>query len=169
MHRRIVCRAAKPIDALALDILVVDCIVIKIENAGEKYVVMPTNVEAFEKSFGKIRPNTFVIFSTGWDAHWNTPKKYHNDHIFPCVHASTAELLVERNIAGLGIDTLSADTGAGGFPVHRTILGAGKYLVENIANAGSLPPVGAKILVLPMKIKDAAEAPIRLVALIPKT
>jgi kynurenine formamidase len=49
--------------------------------------------------------------------------------------------------------------------VHQAILGSGKYLVENIANARELPPIGAKILVLPLKIREGAEAPVRLVAL----
>jgi kynurenine formamidase len=83
---------------------------------------------------------------------------------FPSVHENVAKLLLERGVTGIGIDTLSADTGADGFPVHRAILGAGKYLVENVANAKELPPTGAKIAVLPMKIKDGTEAPIRLIA-----
>jgi kynurenine formamidase len=66
----------------------------------------------------------------------------------------------------LGIDTFSSDTGENGFPVHRAILGADKYLVENVANAELLPATGAKVLVLPPKIKDATEAPLRLIALI---
>ena len=155
------------IDTLKMDTLVTDCVVIDVASkADENYVIMPEDVEQFEKEHGQIKPNTFVVFYTGWDVHWDTPKKYHNDHKFPSVHESTAQLLIERDIAGLGIDTLSADTGANGFPVHRTILGAGKYLVENIANVKLLPPTGAKSFVLPVKIKDAAEAPVRLIALI---
>ena len=50
-------------------------------------------------------------------------------------------------------------------PVHRRILGADKYLVENIANAKELPPIGAKVFVLPMKIKNSTEAPVRLIAI----
>lgn len=163
------------IESLDMHNLITDCVVIKIDthdidtHDDEHYLIMPEAVEAFEKEHGEIAANTFVIFYTGWDKHWHTPEKYINDHKFPSVHGSTAELLLKRNIAGLGIDTLSADTGAEGFPVHRAILGAGKYLVENIARAGSLPPTGARSFALPMKIKDGAEAPIRLVALVPKT
>ena len=69
-----------------------------------------------------------------------------------------AALLGERGIAGLGIDTLSADTGGRSFPVHRAILGSGRYLVENIANAELLPPTGATAFVLPMKIHEGTEA-----------
>ncbi len=154
------------IDQLALENLATECVVIKVDDmADEKYLIGPEIIEKFEKEYGKIQPNTFVIFYTGWSKHWNTPEKYRNNLVFPSVHEDTAKLLVERNIAGLGIDTLSADIGSSAFPVHKTILGAGKYLVENIANADQLPAAGAKIFVMPIKIKGATEAPIRLVAM----
>ncbi len=158
---------ARTIESLTLGELITDCVVIDVcKNADEKYLIMPEVVESFEKEYGKIKPNSFVIFYTGWDKYWSTPEKYRNNHIFPSVHVSTAGLLLERSIAGLGIDTLSADTGKDGFPVHRAILGANKYLVENITNLKELPPTGAKIAVLPMKMGGGTEAPIRLIALV---
>ncbi|HEY4513188.1 MAG TPA: cyclase family protein [Candidatus Paceibacterota bacterium] len=154
-------------DKLTLEELVVDSVVIDVSGeADEKYIIMPSVVEKFEKEHGQIPPGSLVIFYTGWDKLWGTPKKYHNDYVFPAVHVSTAEMLLKRNIAGIGTDTLSCDTGAEGFPVHRAILGADKYLIENIANAKMLPATGAKIFVLPMKMKDATESPVRLVAFI---
>lgn len=157
----------RTIDKLTLDELVTDCVVINVSSeADANYMIMPTVVEKFEKKYGEIKSNSFVIFYTGWDKRWSNREKYNNNHKFPSVDLSTAQLLLQRNIAGLGIDTLSADTGANGFPVHQAILGANKYLVENVANANELPPVGAKIFVLPIKIKDATEAPIRLIALV---
>ena len=157
----------KTVDLLDIENLVIDCVVIKVDSmANQDFIIIPEIIKAFEEKNGQIKPNSFVLFYTGWDAHWKTPEKYINNHHFPSVHEDTARLLLERNIAGLGIDTLSADTGHQGFPVHNLILGAGKYLVENIANAKDLPEVGVKICVLPIKIKDVAEAPIRLIALI---
>ena len=58
------------------------------------------------------------------------------------------------------------DKGGEDFPVHRIVLGAGKYIVENIANAKDVPPIGAKIMVMPMKINNGTEAPIRLIAIV---
>ena len=110
-----------------------------------------------------------MIFWTGWDRYWKQPEKYRNNLVFPSISVEAADfLLTERNITGLGIDTLSPDNPANGYPVHKLILGANKYIVENIANAGSLPPVGSYSLVLPMKIKDGTEAPVRMVGLILK-
>ncbi len=162
-----VVEGGRTIDKLVMEQLVTDCVVIDVSSeANADYVIMPEIIEKFEKEHGEIQPNTFVIFYTGWDANWNDREKYINSHNFPSVDLSTAEFLLKRNIAGLGIDTLSADTGKNGFPVHRAILGADKYLVENIANAKELPAVGVKSLVLPIKVKDGTEAPIRLIALI---
>jgi kynurenine formamidase len=158
----------KTIEMLDLRELVSDCVVIKVDHeVDENYVIMPTAVEQFEKENGEIHPGTFVVFRTGWDQYWDTPEKYVNNHQFPRLDKSTAELLLMRNISGLGTDTLSADTEKSGFPVHDLVLTAGKYLVENIAHSDMLPITGSKIMVLPMKIKDGTEAPIRLVALIP--
>lgn len=156
---------AQTIESIQLEQLVTACVVIKIETKGdERYSISPARIEEFEQVNGRIPEGSFVIFHTGWDTRWNTPELYHNNHIFPSVHIDTAQILLKRNVVGLGIDTLSSDTGHDGFPVHRAFLGAGKYLVENIAHAGQLPPFGAQIFVMPMKMQDATEAPVRLIA-----
>jgi kynurenine formamidase len=53
------------------------------------------------------------------------------------------------------------------FRVHGAVLGAGKYLVENIKDAHLLPPAGSFVGVFLLKIKEASESPIRLVGFIP--
>jgi kynurenine formamidase len=158
---------AATIDKLGLDVLLSDCVVIDVSaEADETYMVAPTVVEQFEREHGQIAPQSFVIFYTGWDKYWEDKTKYRNNYVFPSVQLSTAKMLLERSITGIGIDTLSCDRGDQGFPVHRVILGAGKYLVENIANAKELPPTGSRILVLPLKLKHGTEAPVRLVAFV---
>lgn len=157
----------RTIDQLTLEELIAPCVVIDVSaEASENYIAMPAAVERFEQEHGPIPAGSVVIFYTGWDKKWATPEQYHNNHVFPSVHISTAELLLTKGVAGIGIDTFSCDTGAHGFPVHRAVLGADKYLLENIANAGQLPLTGSKVLVLPMNIKGATEAPLRLIAII---
>lgn len=152
------------VDELELRNLTTDCVVIRIEDADEHCVIMPDSIHAFEMNHGKIPENAFVIFHTGWDRHWGDTKKYRNGLSFPSVHEETAKLLLERNIAGIGIDTLSPDAHGKDFPVHRLLLGAGKYIVENVAHAENLPATGATITIAPMKIGGGTEAPIRLMA-----
>lgn len=153
------------IDELEMENLVTDLVVIKILEVDENYKIMPEVIKKFEKEYGEIKKNSFIIFHTGWSKYWEDKKKYRNNLKFPSVHESTAKVLLDRDVAGIGIDTLSPDS-ENSFPVHRIILGGGKYIVENIANLDEVPSVGAKILVMPLKIKGGTESPIRLVALI---
>ena len=85
---------------------------------------------------------------------------------FPTFELKTDQLLMERGIKGLGIDTLSPELERG-FPIHQLILGRGKYIVENLANIDQLPPVGATILLLPFKVAEGMEAPVRAMAFVP--
>ncbi len=154
----------KTVDVLDLKELVTDCVVIHAKGADAHYKLMPETIRAFEEEHGDIPKNAFVIVHTGWDAHWGNAKQYRNDLQFPSIHEDAATVLLRRGVAGIGIDTLSPDAGGKDFPVHRVLLGAGKYIVENVANAGQLPPVGAKVTILPMKIAGGTEAPVRMIA-----
>lgn len=157
----------RTIDQLTPEELITDCVVIDVSaEADEHYLVEPATIEKFEQQHGTIPADSLVVIYTGWSKHWDNPEKYHNDYVFPGVDLVAAELLLKRGIRGIGIDTFSCDTGQNGFPVHRAVLGADKYLVENIANADLLPATGARIFVLPMKVRNATEAPLRLVGLV---
>ncbi len=108
------------------------------------------------------------MIRTGWESFWHDSEKYRNHHVFPSISGEAAAFLLERHIVGLGIDTPSPDRPEDGFPVHNTILGAGKYIIENIANSSNMPPNGSFIAALPIKMKGGTEAPIRLIGLIKK-
>ena len=51
------------------------------------------------------------------------------------------------------------------FLTHITILGAGKYGVENVANLAAIPPTGAYIVVGGPKHRQASGGPTRALAL----
>lgn len=157
----------KVVSDIPLKQLISPCVVIDVSNqADEDYSITQEDVIAFENQHGRITDNTFVIFYTGWGRYWSDAKKYRNNLVFPSISKEAANVLLDRNIAGLGIDTLSPDIPSSGYPVHRKILSANKYIVENIAYADQLPAVGAYVLVIPIKISGATEAPIRLIALL---
>jgi kynurenine formamidase len=157
---------ASTIDVINFDQLIVPCAMIDVSTkADEKYSVTCDDIEAFEAQYGKIVQGTFVIIYTSWDKYWEQPS-YRNNLVFPSVSQQAADLLVARDIVGLGIDTLSPDRPNSGFPVHQIVLGAGKYIIENIANASQLPAKGAYIAALPIKIKGGTEAPVRLIGIV---
>lgn len=157
----------KTIDAIALQDCLAPCIVIDIsERAHETYECSVQDILDFEKQYQPIQSGDFVIIYTGWARYWASPEQYRNNLQFPSVSKKAASLLIERDIAGLGIDTLSPDTAKSGYPVHQIILNQGKYLIENIANAHLLPPTGGYILAAPLFISDGTEAPIRLIGFV---
>jgi kynurenine formamidase len=88
---------------------------------------------------------------------------------FPGFSEEAAKFLTEeRNINGIGIDTLSLDYGPSpDFIVHVIMLKAGKWQLENLANLGKLPAKGAYIIAAPMLIKDGSGAPTRVLAILP--
>ncbi|MFI5343891.1 MAG: cyclase family protein [Chlamydiales bacterium] len=152
---------------LDLNDLISPCVMIDVSKKAEMdYLVNLQDLNDFEKTYGTIAPGTFVIVHTGWDRFWKTPDKYRNNYHYPALSKEFAQQLLERHVSGIGVDTLSPDRPESGYPVHQLILGAGKYIVENVANAISLPAVSAYSIVMPIKTKDGTEAPIRLIALL---
>jgi kynurenine formamidase len=159
----------RSITDLSLNECIAPCVVINVASQShERYFLRPQDIEAFETQHGVIPPGCFVMIYTGWEQHWNSPEQYRNNHVFPSVSKEAASLLLERQIVGLGIDTLSPDRPEDGFPVHHLILGADKYIIENVAHASKLPPVGAYTLALPIKIQGGTEAPLRLIGMFKK-
>ena len=116
---------------------------------------------------------------TGWDRFWPDRRAYLGDDTpgdasklrFPSFGESAARLLVEeRGVAGLGVDTASIDVGSSrDFPVHRIAGARDVYGLENLTGLGALPPVGAVVVALPMKIEGGSGAPLRAIALLEKT
>ncbi|NQY43560.1 MAG: cyclase family protein, partial [Legionellales bacterium] len=130
----------KTVENFSLDELISPCICINVSSKAQStFKVSIKDILEFEKKHGKIQKSSFVIIYTGWSKYWGDPKMYHNNYNFPSVSAEVAKLLLERDIVGLGIGTLSPDIPDSGYIVHQLILEEGKYLIENIANADSLP------------------------------
>jgi kynurenine formamidase len=162
-------RGQADIASLQLRDLISPCYVIRPSGGvpiDENLMFALSDILQFEDRYGKIREGSFVVFHSGWDKHWNDPEKYRNNLIFPSVSEDAAEYLVSKGVSGIGIDTLSADCDGTSFPVHRLVLGSGRYLVENLTNLEALPPTGATIFVLPMKLVDCTEAPARVIAML---
>lgn len=151
----------------SLQELIVPCSVIDVSHKRhEDLVIQPADILAYEKIFGKILKNSCVIGFTGWQEFWKLPDKYRNVKAdgtmhFPTFSKETAELLLERRVAGIGIDTLSPDGDREQHPVHQLILGEGKYIVENLCELHHLPKKGAYLFVLPIKIDIGTEACVR--------
>lgn len=155
------------IGELGVDELLFPAAVLDVSSrAHARYTLSVADLEAYEKTHGRIPTHACVMIYTGWEQYWTQPDAFQNKHVFPAVSLAAAEFLLQREVAALAVDTLSADRPEQGFPVHRAFLGAGKLLFENVANLQAMPAAGAWVLALPLKIKHATEAPMRLVGLV---
>lgn len=137
-------------------------------------VLLVEDIEAYERDNGPIQRGSFVAFHSGWDKYWHTPERYRNPDEqgvmrFPTLSPKAADYLIDRGIKGIGIDTLSPDPevtrSTTPFPVHHKILGAGGYIVENLANLGSMG-AGAYAMLFPLPIIGGTESPIRAVGIV---
>ena len=164
---------------IPLENLIAPVCLLDVRNEMEPdFFVLPHHVEAYEKKYGPIQKHSLVIAQTGWEQFWSNPEQYQNKDAsgrmhFPGFSPEAATLLVQKGIVGLGIDTLTPDgshnTSPGEiYPVHRIVLGAKKYILENLAHLDRMPPSGAYAIVFPPKLRDATEASARVAGLIPK-
>lgn len=165
----------RSISDFALEELLTPAVVVRVQSKvamNPDYVVSPEDIRAWEAQYGRLPPGALVIADTGWYLRWPDPVRFFNwDEAggmhYPGFSAAAAEYLLERKIAGIGIDTISIDCGvARDFPAHRVILGADKFAVEMLANLGALPDTGAYVLTLPMKLRGAPEAQARVVGFV---
>ena len=80
---------------------------------------------------------------------------------FPGLHPDAAKWLVDKRIASVGIDTASIDYGASThFESHLTLMTAGIPAFENLTRLDALPPKGAFVVALPVKIKGGSGGPL---------
>jgi kynurenine formamidase len=169
-------RDASSVADLPLDQLIVPICVIDVSHKrSANLLISVEDIAAYEKKYGEIPARSLVVGYTGWSEFWSDVSKYRNpdrngEMHFPGFAAETAAFLLKCKVVGIGIDTLSPDGATVGpnekFPVHKIILGAGLYILENLTNLQELPPSGAGVIVLPIKVKGGAEAAARVVGII---
>jgi len=136
-------------------------------KADASYSLSIDDILEFEQQYGNIPTGCFVIIYTGWERYWFEPEQYRNNYVFPSISKPAIEKLLEKDIVGIGIDTLSPDRPGDNYPVHQQVLSRGKYIIENVANAMQLPAIGAYTLAFPLKIEHGTEAPLRFMGLVP--
>ncbi|WP_428265456.1 cyclase family protein [Haliangium sp.] len=167
---------ATGVGEIPLDQLVVPAAVIDVRDkvsAEPDYQLTAADVVAWEAEHGQIPAGALVILNTGWYQRFDEPTQYSNMDDsqvmhFPGYGVDSAKLLVERDVVGIGIDTLSLDYGPSkDFATHHVMLEASKYQIENLANLGALPATGATVVVAVLPVRDGSQAQARVLAFVP--
>jgi kynurenine formamidase len=168
--------ASVPVRRLVGPAVVID----KSAEAGEDpdYVLTVDEVRAFEAEHGPLPDGGWLLLRTGWDARAHDQASFLNANETgphtPGFDAECAQWLATgTGLAGVGVETVGTDAGAAHsfdppFPVHHFMLGAGRYGLTQLANLARLPPVGAVLIVAPLKLVGGTGSPARVLALVPR-
>ena len=169
-------------DQIPLEQLIGPAVVIDVSpkaEADRDYQITPDDVRTWEAEHGEVPGGAIVLFNTGSARFWPDRIKYMGTDErgagavaklhFPGIHPDTARFLgEERRIRAVGLDTPSIDHGQSkDFMTHRVLGERDIPGFENVANLDGLPPTGATVVALPMKIEGGSGGPLRIVAFVP--
>lgn len=170
-------KGGKTVDQIPLKDLIAPLCIINVRHNvhnNPDYTLQVADIIAWEARNGEIPPSGVVIMNSGWADRWPDLTAFLNEDFggtkhFPGFSVEAAQLLLERKVVGIGIDTFSLDAGiATAFPVHHLMLANGIYFLECLANLDQVPASGAYICSLPPKVENAPEIPVRVVAFVSK-
>ena len=143
------------------------------------YLLSADDLTAWEAEHGPIADGTALLIRTGWSSRWSDRTAYLGTDLtgpeavpelhFPGIGTDAAQWLVDnRNIAAIGIDTPSIDYGqSSDYRSHVILYRENIVGFENLTNLDRLPPTGAGIVALPMKIEGGSGGPLRIVGWVP--
>ena len=173
----------RTVDQLTIDQLTGAAVVVNVSTQALRnsdYLVSVADFKEWEAKHREIPKGSIVLINTGFARHWPDAKKYLGTDEkgqgavaklhFPGLHPDAARWLVsERGIKAVGIDTASIDFGQSTlFESHRVLSDKNVPAFENVAGLEQLPPTGAYVVALPMKIKGGSGGPLRIVAWLPE-
>lgn len=155
--------------------LVVPLAIIDIKERAEKdhdACLSVDDVLEYERRHGRIPDGAAVAMYTGWETRAGSAQQFLNPDEsgvmhFPGISTEAAQFLAtERNIVGVGVDTISLDFGPStDFRAHFEILSRNKWGLECLANLANVPPAGAMLFVGALKVSGASGGPCRVLAL----
>ena len=142
--------------------LVTEAILIKIRKSANQSITK-TDIQKFEKKYGKIDDGSTVIFYTGWQKNLKKESYFLRN---PGLAVSAAKYLASKKINLVGIDSPSIDLGKDSkFSVHHILANSGILIVENLANLEKINSEMFHLIVAPLKLKNATGSPVRAMAL----
>ena len=107
-----------------------------------------------------------VLIHTGWSQHWRTEK--YGDAAHPFVSKETAEVLVRKGAALVGIDCVNIDAANDlSRPAHTTLLRAGIPIVEHLTRLEAIAGARFTFFAVPVKVRGMGTFSVRAFAMVP--
>ena len=144
-------------------------------SVNPDFLLTPERLEAWEHAHGRIPPGAWVLLRSDWSRRRDAAAFLNVDTTgphSPGFDARTSRLLAEeRDILGVGVETIGTDAGQAGtfdppFPNHAIMHGAGRFGLASLCNLDQLPPTGAIVIAAPLKIVGGSGSPVRAIALL---
>lgn len=132
-------------------------------DADPKAPIQVTDVKPVED---RLDEADAVIVHTGWEEKLGEDSFY--DH--PYFTEELAQWFVDRDLNWVGMDFLTPDKPPElrpdefTYPVHTTLLGSDVLIVENLTNVGTFDADLLEVAALPVKLRGADGAPLRVAA-----
>ncbi|MCC7015151.1 MAG: cyclase family protein [Planctomycetes bacterium] len=136
-----------------------------------RYAVDVSDLESHERRHGRVPRGAAVLVRTGWDQFWSVPERYFgldDAPRHPGLSVRLVQALCDKGVDLVGVDGPSLEPVDGDDGAVARALGARDTPgLCNLTNLGELPPLGATLIALPMKIERGAGGPARVVAIVP--
>jgi kynurenine formamidase len=157
-----------PVDNLVVPLVVID---IKARAAGNADAQLtPDDIKAWIAANGDLPSKACVAMNSGWDK-FVADAKFRNADAegkmhFPGFHLEAVQMLLETDVSGIAVDTLSLDYGISpDFAAHYAWLPKGRWGIECLANLDAVPAKGATLVVGAPKHAGGTGGPARVLTL----
>ncbi|MCG8698862.1 MAG: cyclase family protein [Bacteroidales bacterium] len=121
-------------------------------------------VDVFNEIRDELNDMDFVIIHTGWYRHWGSDNYFNN---YPYIHSDCASFLAEKNIKGVGIDSISVDPiDTKNYDAHIEFMKKDLLIIENLTNLNQIKTKFFTFGCMPIKLNCSDGAPVRAFAII---
>jgi len=145
-------------------------------RANPDFLLTRETIEAWEQQHGRIPAHAWVLIRTDWSKR-GSARDFLNmaadgAHT-PGFHPAAVPFLArERDILGVGVETVGTDAGQAPtlepmFPCHTIMHGSNRFGLASLTNLDQLPATGAVVIAPPLKIVNGSGSPLRVLALVP--
>ncbi|MDQ2993157.1 MAG: cyclase family protein [Candidatus Eremiobacteraeota bacterium] len=120
----------KTIDQIPLETYIAPAVVLDVRGKEPGSAIEPSDLAP---GLDEIAPGDVALLNTGWGRKRANTREFLTEYVY--LGEAGARALLERGVAGVGIDAVSLggyDDPAKAGPAHRILLGAGKFIVEEL-------------------------------------